>query len=107
MFGPNVHIHGGNHECFARSASIFIDSGSKKPGDDGEVIIEDDCWIGACAVILKGVRIGKGSVIGAGAIVTKDVPPYSIYITKATPIIYNRFSQEEIIKHEEILKNAD
>jgi len=42
------------------------------------VIIEDDVWIGMGAVILKGVRIGKGSVVAAGAIVTRDVPPNSV-----------------------------
>ncbi len=42
------------------------------------VIIEDNVWIGCKAVILKGVRIGKNAVVGAGAIVTKDVPPYAI-----------------------------
>jgi acetyltransferase-like isoleucine patch superfamily enzyme len=41
------------------------------------IIIEDDVFIGARAIILKGVTIGKGSVIGAGALVTKNVPPYS------------------------------
>jgi acetyltransferase-like isoleucine patch superfamily enzyme len=41
------------------------------------IIIEDEVWIGAKAIILKGVTIGKGSIIGAGAVVTKDVPPYS------------------------------
>jgi len=44
-----------------------------KPGDD--VVIEDDVFIGARSVILKGVRIGKGSVIGAGSVITADVPP--------------------------------
>jgi len=42
------------------------------------IIIEDDCWIAANVVITAGVRIGKHSVIGAGVVVTKDVPPYSI-----------------------------
>lgn len=42
--------------------------------------IEDDCWIGANAVILPGVTIGRGSTIGAGAIVSRDVPPYSIAV---------------------------
>jgi len=39
-----------------------------------EVILEDNVWVGANAIILKGVRIGKNSVIGAGSVVTKDVP---------------------------------
>lgn len=42
------------------------------------VIIEDDVWIGTGAVILKGVRIGRGSIVGAGAVVTRDLPPHSI-----------------------------
>ena len=42
------------------------------------IVIEDNVWIGKRAAILKGVHIGKGSIIGLGAIVTKDVPPYCI-----------------------------
>lgn len=42
------------------------------------IIIEDDVWIASKATILKGVRIGEGSVIAAGAVVTKDVPPYTV-----------------------------
>lgn len=44
-------------------------------GDCHPIIIEDDVWIGANTIVLPGVRIGKGSVIGAGSIVTKDIPP--------------------------------
>jgi acetyltransferase-like isoleucine patch superfamily enzyme len=44
------------------------------------VVIEDDVWIGAHTVILPGVRIGKGSVIGANSVVTKDVPPMAIVL---------------------------
>lgn len=42
------------------------------------VTIEDDAWIGARAIILKGVTVGRAAIVGAGAVVTKDVPPYSI-----------------------------
>lgn len=47
--------------------------GTSKP-----IYIEDDVWIASRSTILKGVRIGKGSVIAAGAVVTKDVPPFSV-----------------------------
>ena len=42
------------------------------------VIIEDDVWIGARVTILPGVHIGKGSVLGAGSVITSDVPPYAV-----------------------------
>ncbi|MUG92446.1 acyltransferase [Scytonema sp. UIC 10036] len=44
------------------------------------ITIEDDCWLGTGVKILDGVRIGRGSIIGAGAVVTKDIPPYSIAV---------------------------
>jgi acetyltransferase-like isoleucine patch superfamily enzyme len=42
------------------------------------VVIEDDAWLGTNAVVLPGVRIGRGAVVGAGAVVTEDVPPFSV-----------------------------
>lgn len=51
--------------------------------------IEDDCWIGAGAIILNGVTVGKGSVIGAGSVVTKDVEPYSIVVGNPAKKIRN------------------
>lgn len=47
-------------------------------GESAPIIIEDDVWIASRAIILKGVTVGKGSVIAAGAVVTKDVEPYTI-----------------------------
>jgi acetyltransferase-like isoleucine patch superfamily enzyme len=44
------------------------------------VVLEDDVWVGTAAVILQGVRVGRGSIIGAGAVVTRDIPPYSIAV---------------------------
>jgi len=53
----------------------------------GKIIIEDDCFIGINAVILGGVRIGKHTVIGANAVVTKDVPAYSVVVGAPAKII--------------------
>lgn len=63
-----------------------------------KVIIGNDVWIGARAMILGGVTIGDGAVVGAGAVVTKDVPPYSIVGGVPARIIRYRFSQEVINK---------
>lgn len=45
---------------------------------DEKIIIEDDVWIGASVTVLPGVRVGKGAIIGAGSVVTKDVPAYTV-----------------------------
>lgn len=63
-----------------------------------KVIIGNDVWIGSHALILGGVKIGDGAVIGAGAVVTKDVPPYAIVGGVPASIIRFRFSQEIIDK---------
>jgi len=64
------------------------------------VIIEDDVWIGCRAIILKGVRVGKGSVIAAGAVVTKDVPPHTIVGGVPARIIQEITSQTGEFSHE-------
>ena len=63
----------------------------------GPIIVEDDVWIGFGSIILSGVRIGKGSVIGAGSVVSKDVPPYSIYA--GNKVIRPRFKDEEVVDY--------
>ena len=100
IFGPQVAIVTGNHRTDV-IGSYMADVTEKLPENDQDVIIEDDVWIGMRAIILKGVTLGKGSVIAAGAIVTKNVPPYSIYIARDK--IYPRFSDEEIYQHERLL----
>jgi len=71
----------------------------KKPSDDLPVIIEDDVWIGANVTILKSVHIGEGSVIAAGAVVTKDVPSYTIIAGVPARALRKRWSDEEISEH--------
>ncbi|MBU2463241.1 MAG: acyltransferase, partial [Candidatus Edwardsbacteria bacterium] len=53
------------------------------------VVIEDNVWIGARAIIMKGVKIGYGSIIAAGAVVAKDVPPYSIVAGNPAVVVKN------------------
>lgn len=106
MFGPNVNLHSGNHriDLIGRyMKDITLDE--KKPEDDKDIFIEDDVWIGGGVTILQGVTIGKGSVIGAGSIVTKNIEPYSIVVGSLSQKIWKRFDNNEIKKHEEILKN--
>ena len=57
----------------------------------GDIVVEDDVWIGHGATILSGVRIGQGAVVAAGAVVTKDVPPYAIVGGVPANIIKYRF----------------
>lgn len=72
-------------------------------GKDLKITIEDDVWIGFGVIVLSGVTIGKGSIVAAGCLVNKDIPPYSICVGNPAKIIGRRFSNEEISLHEEIL----
>lgn len=67
----------------------------------GDIIVDDDVWIGYGAAIMSGVHIGQGAIVAAGAIVTKDVPPYAIVGGVPAKIIKYRFEPEMI---EELLK---
>lgn len=64
----------------------------------GNIIIHDDVWIGLNATIMSGVEIGQGSIIAAGAVVTGDVPPYSIVGGVPARVIKYRFPQDIIEK---------
>jgi maltose O-acetyltransferase len=106
MFGPNVTIRGGNHNS-SIVGEFMYDVKEKRPEDDQPVIIENDVWIGTRAVILKGVTIGTGSIIAAGAVVTKDVPPYSIVGGVPAKILKRRFEGEELDKHIQMLQKRN
>lgn len=102
LFGPHVYIVTGNHQI--NQIGVYItDATSKTEVCDADVVIEDDCWIGAGTIILKGVTIGRGSVIGAGSVVTKSTEPYSVNAGNPARLIKMRFTDEEIKEHERIL----
>lgn len=66
--------------------------------DKGPIIIEHDVWIGEGAVLAKGITIGIGSVIGAKAVVTKDVPPYAVVVGNPARVVKYRFDDQTIIR---------
>jgi galactoside O-acetyltransferase len=72
LVGPNVVFRAADHGL---SGHALI---SEQPHVGGVIVVEDDVWIGANAVILRDVRLGKGAVVAAGAVVTSDVEPYIV-----------------------------
>lgn len=60
----------------------------------GGIVVEDDVWIGAGTTVMDGVRIGRGSVIGAGSVVTRDVPPYSVAAGAPARVRYARLPED-------------
>ena len=82
---PQVMMIAGNHVFADPDRPIHEQGLEAKP-----IVIEDDCWIAGRVNIMAGVTIGKGSVIGAGAVVTKDVPPYSIAVGVPAKVIGSR-----------------
>ncbi len=79
MFGPRVTVITGNHRTdIVGKYMIDVTNDEKRSTDDEDVIFEGDNWCGANSTILKGVTIGEGSIVVAGAVVVNDVPPYTI-----------------------------
>lgn len=77
MFGPKCSLFAENH-VFSDTQMSIKSQGVAQKG----ITIEDDCWIASNVIILDGVTIGRGSVIGAGTIVTKDIPAESVVFDK-------------------------
>ena len=89
MLGPRVSIVGGDH-LFDKSGTPSIFSGRPELK---ATIIEADVWIGCGAILMAGVRVERGAIVAAGAVVTKDVPPYEIHGGVPARKIASRFSE--------------
>jgi acetyltransferase-like isoleucine patch superfamily enzyme len=70
---------------------------------DGDIVVGEDAWIGCNVTLLFGAMIGRGATIAAGAVVSKEVPPYSIWGGVPAKHIKFRWTIEEIMEHERIL----
>jgi acetyltransferase-like isoleucine patch superfamily enzyme len=74
MLAAQCFIGGGRYRVHGRTDVPMAEQPEPRLG----VVIEDDCWLGAGVVVVDGVRVGRGSVVGAGAVVTHDVEPFSV-----------------------------
>jgi len=100
MFAPQVAILGGDHRTDIPGTPMMFSGRPPMP----PTVIEDDVWIGFRVIIMAGVRIGRGSVVAAGAVVTKDVEPYTIVGGVPAKQIGRRFhTPEQIQAHDEML----
>ena len=77
MMGPDLYCITFGHEVSDTTKPMCFQGHVEKP-KDSNILIEDDVWIGARVIISKRRHIGKGSILAAGAVVTKDVPEYAI-----------------------------
>lgn len=113
----NVSIGGGNHNFdrvttsplwrFNMLDGLILNHTenkelAKRYGEFGNCVVGHDVWIATNAIIVRGVKIGNGAIIGAGSVVTKDVPPYAIVAGVPAKIIRFRFSDEVISDLEEL-----
>lgn len=85
MMGQNIRFHAQNH-LFSDTSVPMSQQGTTEKG----ITVGDDCWFGSGCVVLDGVSIGKGCVIGANAVITKDIPDFSVVVGNPGRIIKNR-----------------
>ena len=101
--------------------SLIIGNGDDRVSK-GEIIVEDDVWIGTRCTILSGVTIGQGAIVGAGALVAHDIPPYAIVggvpakvikyrfssdiIQALMKIDYSKLTREDVAKYEDLLSST-
>ena len=119
-WGKDEHLKIGNYCSIAQEVMFILNAdhftqnistfpfkvkclGQQREGiSKGDIIIDDDVWIGYRVIIMSGVHVGQGAIIAAGAVVTKDIPPYAIVGGVPAKIIKFRFSKNIIEKLLEI-----
>ncbi|NMG21820.1 acyltransferase [Brasilonema bromeliae] len=89
LIAANSGIYANNHN-FADPNEPIKYQGITRKG----IVIEDDCWLGHGVVVLDGVTIGQGSVIGAGAVVTKNIPPFSVAVGVPAKVMKSRTNKQ-------------
>ncbi|KAI9888886.1 MAG: hypothetical protein M1814_006175 [Vezdaea aestivalis] len=82
LVGPNVYFYTGFHPLDPKQRN-----GTVGPEGGREIVVEEDCWLGGNVTILGGVRIGRGATVGAGSVVTKDVPPFAVVVGNPARVI--------------------
>jgi acetyltransferase-like isoleucine patch superfamily enzyme len=94
IMGQHISFHAENHNF------DLVDRPIRDQGVTGKgITIDDDCWVGSNVTFLDGVHVGTGSVIAAGAVVTKDIPPYSVAAGIPARVINSRQRAENQTPH--------
>jgi acetyltransferase-like isoleucine patch superfamily enzyme len=96
MAGPNLVIECDDHKYDTVGVTMYDNRNEKNAQG---VTIEDDVWMGANVTLLKGVTIGEGCAIGAGSVVTRSIPPYSIAVGNPCRPIKARFAADQMRVH--------
>jgi len=100
--GPDIKAYTSGHNTKYLSTYPFMRHREEFPNHEnnivtkGDIVIGNDVWIGAMCVLLHGVKIGDGAIVGAGSVVSKDVPPYTIVAGNPCKIIRKRYTDEQI-----------
>ncbi|KAJ9151886.1 Galactoside O-acetyltransferase [Pleurostoma richardsiae] len=82
LIGPNCSFYSGTHPL-----DPSVRNGTRGPETGKPIVIGEDCWLGGNCIVLPGVTIGRGVTVGAGSVVTKDVPPYVCVVGNPARII--------------------
>ncbi|MGD9956236.1 MAG: DapH/DapD/GlmU-related protein [Candidatus Nanopelagicales bacterium] len=101
LIGPGAVLHSGDHEM--RDPDVPVRLQGIRPG---RIVVEDDVWIGAYAVVLRDVTLGRGCIVAAGAVVTHDVPAYAIVAGVPAHVIGTR-GQDPVVDLRPVRKQAE
>ncbi len=108
MIGPGVTMISGDHRIdVIGKYMVEIGEKEKLSENDQPIVLKGDNWIGANATILKGVTIGEGAVVAAGAVVTKNVPPYAIVGGVPAKVLRYRFENGELEEHLRLMEKRE
>lgn len=98
MFGPDLTLIGGDHYFAVRGKSVRF---MRPEGDETfePVVVEDEAWCGASVIVLGGVTVGMGCVVGAGSVVSKSLPPFTVDVGAPCRPVRRVFRDEVLEEH--------
>lgn len=128
-WSDDYHVHLGKYNSIGRDCNFFLHANHRvdwvttssqlwgpvtpeiadmhmkmgHPTSKGDIVIENDVWVGAKSTVMSGVKISNGAVVGSNSVVTKDVPPFAIVVGNPAKIVRYRFTDDQI---ESLLKIA-
>ncbi|RJQ25504.1 hypothetical protein C4565_08260 [Candidatus Parcubacteria bacterium] len=96
MFGPKVSIFGGNHDFSYNKGHLRFNCEEDKNAKN--ITLESGVWVGANSVFLSGATIGEGVVVGAGSVINKYIPPYTVAVGNKIHVVSCRFNSENDLR---------